>query len=70
TLGVAGGCVEVNMAVFDGAEANLSFHAARMLEESPVISTNHPGLIAMFKSHFEAHWKQARKIEAKSPGKN
>ena len=55
------GPVKVNMAVFDGKVSNFNFFPSKMLHESPVISTNHPSILAMFESHFEACWKKAKK---------
>ena len=56
------GCIQVNMAVFDGKDSNFNFFPSKMLNESPVVSTNHPSLIAMFESHFETYWKKTKKI--------
>ena len=55
------GIIKVNMAVFDGKDSNFNFFPSKMLNESPVISTNHPSILAMFQSHFEACWKKAKK---------
>jgi sugar-specific transcriptional regulator TrmB len=56
------GCTQVDMAVFDGEDSNFNFLPAKMLNESPVVSTNHPSIIAMFESYFETYWKKTKKI--------
>ena len=51
-----------NFIIFDNNEAIFNFLPGKTLGKSPVMWTNHPGLICMAIDHFEKIWKNAEKI--------
>ena len=53
-----------NAAIFDKKEATFNFYPSKPLKESPIIWTNHPSFLSMFKDHFRNAWKSAIPFEA------
>ena len=55
------GPLKTNAAIFDEKESTINFFEGKPLNESPIIWTNHPGLIQMCQDHFDKVWKSAEK---------
>lgn len=55
--------LKCNMTVFDKREAAIDFFLSKSLTDSPLILTNHPGLLQMCLDHFEKTWKSAQNYE-------
>jgi sugar-specific transcriptional regulator TrmB len=52
-----------NVAIFDDNEATINFFQGKPLGQSPIIWTNHPGLIQMCRDHFGNVWKSSREYK-------
>ena len=52
-----------NAGIFDKKEATFNFYPSKTLKESPIIWTNHPSFLSMFKDHFRNAWKLAIPFE-------
>jgi sugar-specific transcriptional regulator TrmB len=53
-----------NFGIFDDQATIINYFPSKIIEESPVIWTNHPSFLEMCKDRFEAVWKAARKYES------
>lgn len=52
-----------NFGIFDNQETIINYFPSRIIEESPVIWTNHPSFLAMCRDQFESAWKTTTKYE-------
>jgi sugar-specific transcriptional regulator TrmB len=52
-----------NAAIFDGKEATFNFYLEEPLKDSPIILTDHPTFLSMYKSHFEDLWNKASALK-------
>ena len=62
-LRVSEGPLMNNEAIFDDNEATINFFEGKPLGESPIIWTNHPGVIQMCRDHFDKVWKSAKEYK-------
>lgn len=49
--------------IFDNQEAIINYFPSQVIEESPVIWTNHPSFLAMCRGQFESVWRTTKKHE-------
>lgn len=52
----------INLGIFDDKRAIFNFLTSLPLKESPIILTNHLGLLSMCQDHFEKIWKSAKRV--------
>lgn len=55
-----------NAAIFDDNEVTINFFEGKPLSESPIIWTNHPGLIHMCRDHFGNIWESSKEYKIQS----
>lgn len=51
--------LQTNAAIFDEKEATFNFYPSKALKESPILWTNHPSFLSMYKDHFNIAWKSS-----------
>lgn len=52
-----------NFGIFDNQETIINYFPSKIIEESPVIWTNHPSFLAMCRGEFESAWRATTKYE-------